>query len=144
CSLADGDGNRFACIPFAMEDPLNPFFAGNQAAFFRRKVDAGFLPHTKMRCVVRNAVNTEALANVVKEDIAGLLDRTLKVDRTVGARPLMRPIDPTFELAAIEGAVARAEGRETRRGILVFEHGRSHDDFEDRARSQLALDSAIE
>ena len=52
--------------------------------------------------------------------------------------------DPALELAAIESGVARAKSSEVLGRIFVLEHGRGGHDLENRPRSKLRLDRAIE
>ena len=86
------------------------------------------------------AIDAEAHADGVKENIAGLQDGFMEIHRAVAGFA----VDPAFELAAVEGAVAGAEDGHIFRDGFRFEHGRGGDDFEDRAGSQLRLNGAIE
>src|ERR1051325_504561 len=55
-----------------------------------------------------------------------------------------RGVNPAFELAAVKRAITRTIGGETFRRIVILQHCRGGDDFEDRARSELSLNGTIE
>src|SRR6476620_7041082 len=68
----------------------------------------------------------------------------MNVGGTMRSRALLGEIDPAFELAAVESAVARAVGGETFRDAVIFQHGGGGDDFENGAGRELGLNCAIE
>src|SRR6266404_303870 len=139
-ALADGYGDGFTGVPFAVEHALHPFFARNQTGFFRWQIDAGAMSEAQMRCIVGNSVDAEALPDVVEENIARLHDRFVQIHEAV--RTL--PENPALELATIESGVGRTKSGEAGRGNFVFEHGGGHDDLEYRAGRELCLDCAIQ
>src|SRR5258708_12993780 len=91
-ALADGHRNGFAGIPFAMEHPLHPLFAGHESGFFGRQINTSAVPKPQMPGVIGNTVNAYPLAHVVKEDVAGLYDcfgQTYVATRTLPSHPAL-------------------------------------------------------
>src|SRR6266404_5868074 len=126
-ALADGYGDGFTGVPFAVEHALDPFFARNQTGFFRWQIDAGAVSEAQMRCIVGDPVDAEALSHVIEENIARLYDRFMQIHYAVRALS----IDPTLELPAIKRCVRRAKRSEACGRDFVLEHSGGHDDLED-------------
>ncbi len=143
-ALADGNGDCFACIPLAVEDALDPWFGRHEAGFFGRKIDAGFMADAHFVAVIGEAVDAEFHADGVEKDVTGFKDGLVQVGGTVRCRAFLGGINPTFELTAVEGAVARAIGGETFGDAAVLEHGGGSNNFVDGTGGELGLNGAIE
>src|SRR5262245_32658233 len=79
-SLTAGNRYGFTGIPLAVEHALHPLLAGHQSRFLGRKVNSCLAAQAKLGCVVGDAVDAEAHAEVVEENIAGLIDSPVNVD----------------------------------------------------------------
>src|SRR5271165_7408723 len=77
--LADGDGNRFTGIPFPVIHALYPFFRRYEAGFFRGEIDSRLGAEAKHFGIFGYAIDTHALADVVKENVARMDDRMVQI-----------------------------------------------------------------
>ena len=84
-ALADGNRNRFARIPFLVVHALLPFFRRHQPGFFAGQVDAGLAAEAQARGVLVDAVDSQALPDVVEEHVAGLHDGFVQVTSAMPA-----------------------------------------------------------
>src|SRR5580698_7208058 len=77
-SLAYGNRNRLAGVPFVVIGALDPFFGRHESRFFARQIDSRAMAESESRCVERDLVNSELFADVVEEDIARIHDCGMK------------------------------------------------------------------
>ena len=78
-ALANGDGNRFARVPFVVIDALDPFFRGHQARLFAGQINACAHAQAQAGSVVSDLVDAEHFADVVEEDVAGIDDGSVQI-----------------------------------------------------------------
>src|SRR6202166_1401030 len=139
-ALTGGDRYGFAGIPLAMEDALDPLLRRHQARLFGRQIDPCFMANAHFGGVVSKAVDAQLHAHVIEKNIAGLENGFAKIDHSVGTLSEY----PAFELTAVEIGIAGTEGGVTFRRNFIFQHGRSGDDFENGAGSELRLNGTIQ
>ena len=143
-ALSGGYGNHFAGVPLAMKSPLDPFLRRHEAGLFGGKIDAGLVADAEFAGVIRKPVDSQAHADVVEKDVAGLQNGVVQTEDAVRLRTGLGVVHPAMILAAEERAVAGAKGGETFLGDMVLEHGRGGDDFENGAGSELRLNGAVQ
>src|SRR5580704_18533530 len=115
-TLTNGNGNCFAGIPLTMIDALNPLLGRNQAGFFGWQIDAGFRTESQHFRVFRDAIDSQALAYVVKENVTGMNDGFVQIHDTVAAFAE----NVALEHAAVEVCVSWAKrGKAFRRCFLL-------------------------
>src|SRR5258708_25804466 len=123
-----------------MKDALDPFRRRHQPGQLLGQIDASLAPQAQLTAVVRKAVDAQTHPSVVEKDVTGFEDCFVQAHNAV--RTL--PVNPTLELPAIKSGVARAKSCERLGGILVFQHGRGGNDFENGTGRKLRLNGAIE
>ena len=142
-ALADGNGNGFTGVPLAVKCAFDPWLGRHQPRFLGGKVNASAVTDAKQIAVISKAINAEFHADGVEKDVAGFQDGIVQVSGSVRSGARLGGIDITFELAAVEGAVAWAIGGETFGDGVVFEHCSGGDDFEDGAGRELRLNGTV-
>ena len=123
-------------IPFVVVHALDPLLRWHQPRLFAGQIDSGAPAETEAGGVVADTVDSEHLADVVEEDVAGSHDALVEIHLTVGVIAMKHAAVKT----GLTGAVDRVIGGYG----LRFEHGRRHHDFENGAGSELRLNRAIQ
>src|SRR3984893_12807814 len=108
-----------------MEHPLLPGFRRYQADIFTRQIDAGLASQAQLGGVVRDAIDTQQLSDVIKIDVTRMDDGVVQIHFA------MRRFLGIMENAPVKFSVPWAEHLETRGNRFGFEHRRGHEYFED-------------
>src|SRR6202140_2505983 len=139
-ALTGGDRYGFAGVPLAMEDALHPLLGRHQARLFRRQVDSCFVANAHFGGVISQAVDAQLHAHVIEKNIAGIENGFAEIHDSMRTFPE----HPALELAAVEIGIAGTKRGVTLRRNFIFQHGRSGDDFENGAGSELRLNGTIQ
>ena len=103
-----------------------------------RQVNTGFPPVAGHFGVFRDAINPQAIPDVIKIDVAGLLDGAMQIDFSVAA----------LQMAGVPVAVeTRAAGAADVKIVVNhsgFESGQRHQRLEGRSRRKLRLNCAVQ
>jgi hypothetical protein len=113
-----------------------PLGGWHGAGGFIGKIDAGFGAESDSVSPVRDFVDAKARSECVEEDVAGLVDGFVDVDRAVAA------MDPAALIGAEEVyAAGTVDGHVLSNAFLKA--GKGHDDFESRTRGELRLNGFV-
>ena len=101
------------------------------------------MAEAQVAAVVGEAIDSHTHAHGVEKDVAGFQNCIVKSHGAMGLRSAFRVVNIAVILATKEGSIARAKCSQTFGRIVIFQHGRCGDNFENRAGSQLGLNGAV-
>src|SRR6185436_869426 len=136
-SLPNGDVNRFNRLPLHTLVTTAPLLRRNQAGDFTRKINARLSAESGHLRELRNAIDTQKLAQIIEVNIAGVNDGF------VHSHAAMSVLIPTKERSSIDHFRTPAIHMIQRRNGIPFQSRSGFEDFKNGSRGLHALYRAV-